>query len=261
MYYVYEHKRLDTNEVFYIGIGTKKLNTACFTNIYHRAYSKRGRNRYWKHIVNQNKNYQVTILFDYNTKEEAIAKEIELIASHGRKDLEKGFLCNLTDGGDGLENVSEASRKLISVNCHFKKIPNVKSRKVYQYNQDGNFIAQYESIRSALTINNLGKNHHAIRVVCLNNEKTAYGYKWFFEYKGKTIPAFKTAQNKGNHLKTNRSLLMKVYNKSNELLGEFTTIKKLTDTLNIPQYTVYKFKNDVGYTHKAYHITFEPLKN
>lgn len=259
MYFVYEHIRPDTNEIFYIGIGTKKLNTNCFTNIYHRAYSKRGRNNYWKHIVNQNKNYQVNILFDYTTKEEAISKEIELISLHGRKDLKKGPLCNLTDGGDGLKNVSETSRKLMSDNCSFRKMPNFNARKVYQYNQKGDFIAVYPSILNALTQNNLGKNHHSIRVACLNNEKTAYGYKWFFNYQGKTINPFLTAQNKGKHLKTNRSLLMKVYNKYGELLGEFTKIRELTSTLNIPQNTVYKFKKDTLYIHKDYHITFEPL--
>ena len=38
-YYVYEHIRHDTNEVFYVGIGTKQYNYGKGkTNVYSRAY-------------------------------------------------------------------------------------------------------------------------------------------------------------------------------------------------------------------------------
>lgn len=43
MPYVYKHIRLDTNEIFYIGIGSDKKHL--------RAYSQRGRNKMWKEIV------------------------------------------------------------------------------------------------------------------------------------------------------------------------------------------------------------------
>ena len=39
---LYQHERLDNNKVFYVGIG----------NIT-RAYSKHGRNQYWKNVVNK----------------------------------------------------------------------------------------------------------------------------------------------------------------------------------------------------------------
>jgi hypothetical protein len=38
---VYKHIRLDTNTVFYVGIGTSL----------YRKYDKHGRNAYWKNIV------------------------------------------------------------------------------------------------------------------------------------------------------------------------------------------------------------------
>ena len=43
MAFVYRHIRLDKNEPFYIGIGKK---------IY-RAYSMKGRNKYWLRIINK----------------------------------------------------------------------------------------------------------------------------------------------------------------------------------------------------------------
>lgn len=85
---VYKHVRLDKNEPFYIGIGNLE-----------RAYTKRSRNKYWKHIV-KSVPYKVEILFEGLSSEDACQKEIELIKFYGRKDLGTGILANLTDGGD-----------------------------------------------------------------------------------------------------------------------------------------------------------------
>jgi hypothetical protein len=92
MPYVYRHIRLDTNQVFYIGIGSAPY--------YKRAVSKRDRNIYWKRIVNKT-DYKIEILFDEISIEEARIKEIEFIALYGRHNLGLGTLCNLTDGGEG----------------------------------------------------------------------------------------------------------------------------------------------------------------
>lgn len=92
MAYVYRHIRLDTNKVFYIGIGS--------TNNYQRAKEKTNRNIYWKRIVNKT-NYKIEILFDELTSEQAKLKEIEFISIYGRRNLGLGTLVNLTNGGDG----------------------------------------------------------------------------------------------------------------------------------------------------------------
>jgi len=107
MAYVYRHIRLDTNQVFYIGIGSSPY--------YKRAKSKLDRNDFWKRIVNKT-DYKVEILFDDLTKEEAIEKEIEFIALYGRSNLGKGTLCNLTNGGEGTNTLilSDASRAKMS---------------------------------------------------------------------------------------------------------------------------------------------------
>lgn len=90
--YVYRHRRLDTNEIFYIGIGSTKN--------FKRAYSKDNRNVYWKRITSKYK-YEVEILAYNLSWEDACELEVLLISEYGRKDLGTGTLVNMTDGGEG----------------------------------------------------------------------------------------------------------------------------------------------------------------
>lgn len=88
---VYRHRRLDTNEIFYVGIG--KAET--------RAHNKsNNRSLFWKNIVNKT-NYSVEIIARDISWEEACELEVILIREYGRKDLKTGILVNLTNGGDG----------------------------------------------------------------------------------------------------------------------------------------------------------------
>ena len=86
---LYRHVRLDTNEVFYIGIGCGK-----------RPNEKTNRNKWWYNITYKTE-YRVDILFDDLSWVEACKKEIEFITLYGRRDLGLGTLVNMTDGGDG----------------------------------------------------------------------------------------------------------------------------------------------------------------
>lgn len=116
---VYKHTK-PNGEIFYIGIGVVKK----------RAYSKHGRNRYWHNTVNKN-GYDVDIIcndVDYDT-----AKQIEsyLIRYYGRKDLGLGSLVNLTDGGEGCENMSVKEKEKRS-----KRLANYnKNKKDYSFTQ------------------------------------------------------------------------------------------------------------------------------
>jgi hypothetical protein len=85
---VYQHRRKDTNEVFYIGIGRTKK----------RAF-KFGRNPYWNNIAS--KGYDVDILIEGISWEQAQEVEIGMIQSYGRLDRGTGILANMTDGGEG----------------------------------------------------------------------------------------------------------------------------------------------------------------
>jgi len=100
---VYRHRRNDSNDIFYIGIGHNK----------NRATSKTGRSEYWKRIE---KKYgrQVEIIAKDLTWADACELEIFLIKEYGRLDLKTGNLVNMTDGGEGVTNLSYESRKKIS---------------------------------------------------------------------------------------------------------------------------------------------------
>ncbi len=111
-HYLYRHIRLDNNQVFYVGIGTKQK-----IKLYKRAfeYSKGRRTSHWKNVVDKTK-YKVDILLESDNYEFIKEKEKEFITLYGRKDLGSGTLINMTDGGDGVLGriVNEDTRKRIS---------------------------------------------------------------------------------------------------------------------------------------------------
>jgi len=97
---VYQHRRLDIDQIFYIGIGKSTK----------RAFDKKSRGKTWRDYVKNHK-YSIEILYDNVSWEEACKIEKRLIKEIGRRDLGLGPLVNLTDGGDGVPNLSEESRK------------------------------------------------------------------------------------------------------------------------------------------------------
>jgi predicted CopG family antitoxin len=116
MAYLYRHIRLDKNEPFYIGIGSDKT--------YSRSKQKTNRNKYWQNIVKLT-TYEIEILLDDLTWEEVCKKEIEFIKLYGRKDLNKGSLCNCTNGGEGVVGLitSEETKNKIRIANTGKKQP------------------------------------------------------------------------------------------------------------------------------------------
>lgn len=97
---VYQHRRLDKNEVFYIGIGSTKK----------RAYTNSNRNSHWKSIDKKTK-FEVDILIEGCTWEQACEIERGLILDIGRFDLKLGPLVNQTDGGEGNFKLSPEKTK------------------------------------------------------------------------------------------------------------------------------------------------------
>lgn len=110
-----------------------------------RAISKYG----WNNIKHE-------ILYTGLTKEEAEQKEIELIAYYDSMNPDKGY--NMTIGG--------------SYNV------NVVLKPVKQYNIDGMFIKEYESIKYAALETGISKS--SISLCCNNKLKTAGNFIWRF---------------------------------------------------------------------------------
>ena len=86
---IYKHLKKGTDEVFYIGMGTPT-----------RPYIRNGRSNWWDKVVAKY-GYDIEIIEDSLSDEEAKCLEIKLIAKYGRRDLGTGTLVNMTDGGDG----------------------------------------------------------------------------------------------------------------------------------------------------------------
>jgi len=151
---IYQHIRLDTNKVFYIGIGDIK-----------RPYSKYQRNIYWKNITNKT-DYEIQILKSDLCWEEACELEVILISYFGRKDLNEGLLCNMTDGGDGCKNLkhSKLSKSKMSKSHKGKKLSkeSILKRTEKQYKQiiDLNSLIIYKNIDELLlTFYNIKKRN------------------------------------------------------------------------------------------------------
>lgn len=216
MAYLYRHIRLDKNKPFYIGIGEDNiLNEGKFL----RAYSKYCHNIHWNNITNLTQ-YDIEIVLDNLTWEEACQKEIELIKLYGRSDLGLGPLCNMTDGGEGANHFSPESLekrgknhsltlqnnpeiniqrgKNVSKNWQNKnikekqiignKITNSKKgmeyptlwREVIQMDLQNNIIKEFPSVKHIEL--ETGINKKSITICCLGGSKTCKGFKWKYKY-------------------------------------------------------------------------------
>jgi hypothetical protein len=126
MAYVYRHIRTDKNQPFYIGIGSD--------GEYKRANERTRRSELWKKIAKKS-DYIVEIIADEVSVEFAKEKEIEFISLYGRIDKGTGTLCNLTDGGDGLNGYifTESHKKKLSEKAKIKILSEEQKEKLRKY--------------------------------------------------------------------------------------------------------------------------------
>lgn len=86
-YYVYEHRRNDTGEVFYVGKGKGT-----------RSINKHNRSIYWSRVCNKAGGFSVTYPVKEVDEELAFLAEVELIDAYRRRGVR---IANITDGGEG----------------------------------------------------------------------------------------------------------------------------------------------------------------
>ena len=91
MYYIYQHRTADTNEIFYVGKGKDK-----------RFCDKNKRGRYWKFYVEKHGFVPEVIKADMD-EELAFLAEMECIDAYKKRGVQ---LINLTDGGEGCSGYS-----------------------------------------------------------------------------------------------------------------------------------------------------------
>jgi hypothetical protein len=213
-FYVYGHFLPKTDIPFYIGKGKGR-----------RAYHKYDRSAFWHNVVNKNGGYEVRILIENLSAQEALDKERELISEYGRRDIGTGILVNQTDGGDGVVGHSMEVRHKISVTHkgnvlteeHRNKISaankgrmltsetknkirmsltgkkrpqhvidkmrkslhNTGGKPIIQYDINGNFIAEHNTIKEAAR--QYGLCYRSIRRVLKGQLRKTKGY--IFKYK------------------------------------------------------------------------------
>lgn len=146
MTYVYRHRKADTHDVFYVGIGTMT-----------RTQSKNNRNKFWKSIVNKHGFYS-EIVAECETKELACELEVLLISEYGRVNNGTGVLCNMTEGGEGVIGLSDEAKASISnkLKEYYKKNP-IKNRVISESAK----LKMSESAKKRFAKNNtsIGRKH------------------------------------------------------------------------------------------------------
>jgi len=249
-YYVYRHIRLDKNEPFYIGIGTKRKSE--FDNFYYsRAFSKNKRNKIWNGIVSRIE-YEVEIIFESDDYEFIKEKEKEFIKLYGRIDNKTGILSNLTDGGDGsLGIVCDENQKEVLRKAMYRAISKgyrVSGKPIFQYDINGNFIKEWSHRKDAC--DNIGVKSGVLTfVVKGNNNNYCKGYFWFNEYMGE-----KVSNKPGTSRNYNTKVIM-LDKDTNQELFEFGSLtkackyfnKRVNNTSNI---TKAIRKNSIAYGYK-----------
>lgn len=176
-HYLYRHIRLDKNEPFYIGIGTKpKKAIRTHEGEYSRAYAKGKSNRgnYWRRIVAKT-NYEVEILMESDDYEFIKQKEIEFIALYGRENKGTGTLCNLTDGGDGVIGriISEETREKMSKAAKGKTVSEETKLKISLHNIGKTWSEEKRAAHEKSIPR--GENHHGVRIL-LNTQTGIFYY-------------------------------------------------------------------------------------
>jgi hypothetical protein len=191
-YYVYTHLNPQTKEVFYVGIG--KGN---------RAWNKgAGRNKFWENYVNKY-GFEVEIIAENITRNQAGKIEIELIAHLGRRQIEEGgTLVNRSLGGDGgsggYTHTEEWKRQHSERQLGKKKKPLSQEAKeklskaltgreatwgkpVLQFDKQGNFIKEWPSTKIA-KIETGAKNIFEVASGYKNQMyKSSGGYIWKYK--------------------------------------------------------------------------------
>jgi hypothetical protein len=152
IYYIYQHRRTDTGEIFYVGKGKNQ-----------RGFQTANRNKHWKNITNKT-TYSVEILYDNLQENVANLVEIGLITlykSEGKN------LCNVTIGGDGCSGLKHnaKSKKIMSEKKLGRKLTPEHKQKIGD-SQKGKIITeeQKKKISQSLKGKKLSESHkQAIR--------------------------------------------------------------------------------------------------
>ena len=165
MFYLYQHIRLDTNKVFYIGISRYNKRYK-----YKRAAQKDKRNPIWKNIVAKT-DFKYEILLESTDINFIKVKEMELIAYYGKLKDFTGSLANITNGGEGTFGYKPTEQTKLNHSERMKgKKHSEETRKKMSFAQLGKIVPEEvgKKISNSKKGKNLGKNHENIPLKVLH---------------------------------------------------------------------------------------------
>ena len=192
-YYVYTHKRPDTGQVFYVGIGRTPN-----PKVYSRAYTRARRSSEWLSTVDSCEGkFIVDIVAIFDDHLSCCTEEMRLINSYGRKSLNIGYLVNKAPGGHKWKD----------------------SIVVYQYALDGKFIAEWKDPKTAESV--LGISHTSIYKSCRLFFKA--GNYQFRTYKKEKIETYTDNKKKEIHQ----------YSKLGSFIRSYTSISEAAEHIKV----------------------------
>lgn len=222
MAYLYRHIRLDKNQPFYVGIGSD--------DSFKRAYDRKSRNVYWKHVVNISP-YEVEIMLDDLTWEQACEKEKEFIKLYGRKDLNEGTLVNMTNGGDGMLGVKPSEQRI-------KKLVDSRRKEVLQYDLEGNLIREWESASRVEKCLKISESQIIANCKGHKGKKSAGGYVWRYkELQNWFNPIYVNNKNSHCYNQKHQKIVLQ-YDMEGNFISEFRSVRYAESQTNIARATI-----------------------
>jgi hypothetical protein len=160
--FTYDHLFFDF-EPFYVGKGTRYR---CHTGIRDKGPTLKVTKI--KSILKSG-NFPIVIkIYESLTNLESCEKEIETIKKIGRSNIEKGPLCNMTDGGTGGTGFK-----------HSEEWKKVLSKPVLQFTLDGEFLGEYSSVKEASQKTGMIKQNISSNL--RGKYKSAGGFIWKYK--------------------------------------------------------------------------------
>lgn len=193
-------------------------------------------------------NIKHEILYENLSEEEAVQKEIELIEKYKTNQEEYGY--NMTTGGKGAPNCTksiETREKLSKANKGRKASEETKrkigeahkglhlggkspqARKILQYDLDGNFIKEWDSLKDIERALNV--SYSAIWKVCNGERKQVKDCIW--RYKEEKVRDKKYNDNNSKNISFN---------------GKSQSLSRWSDELNIPKDVLWARLNRLNWT-------------
>lgn len=224
MAYLYRHltKNKNIEEIFYIGIGSDSDGK------YKRAFDLKMRSKFWHNMYNKY-DYQVEIILDGLTWEQACFKEKEFINLYGRRDLGLGTLVNLTNGGDGSNGLKWTAESKNKISILRKGKPGKPHTEEFK-----NKMREIQTGRKA--------SEESKR----KNSEAQIGRKTTEETKKKMSESRK-GQKRSIETKKKMSESMKISNAKSKKVVQistgivFNSIKQASEELNIPNHNLKKY--------------------